>query len=474
MVVHIDGGVAQRRDPGRAAVLRAVAAAGAPADHCLGRQPLERHEREAPVVGCAVAGLRATSFDDKEVCSAGVLEERAGVLRQLPLQESVAAAGNRQRAAPRTRGVVDGHRRRVGTIQKGIGLVAVGRRTNSRQVLAVPERGGPQNIRAGFVRHALVAGHHVHLDRLGARNRGALLDAAVDLIGFAAVQHDARGCHRAGPVGVDRHRGVVLVGHDQQSDVLEHVVEGDVLAYRHDVVAVVIHGREHFHRACLHRPHILGPAGAGDGDGLVGADAVTGIVEDGGWIARQSHVVAQREHCAGRKAVWVVRETRRNAVGVVAVAPDLRGGLNRMGDVRLVAVLPLVIGDDSAVARDHDRENRRHDVAGGRPDCRESRPDLLLGHGQEELLHHRRCETGFANKKKQTQNLCHDYPTANTIPHALSHVCSPLICESVSREKNPGIQPRLAYLFNSKSIMIRKECQCQLLGNGWICCSETL
>ena len=81
-------------------------------------------------------------------------------------------------------------------------------------------------------------------------------------------------------------------------------------------------------------------------------------------IARQRHVVCQRDDRAGRQAQRIMREPRRNAVRIVAVAPDLRRRLGRVADVGLVAVLPLVVINHRPVAGDDDGKGRGNRRAG--------------------------------------------------------------------------------------------------------------
>ena len=167
----------------------------------------------------------------------------------------------------------------------------------------------------------------IRLHRLGGRDAPAFLDAAVDQIGFALVQHDVRRAD-AVAVRINRHRRVVLRRHDEHADVFEQIV-GQVLADRADVIRPVIHRGQHTDRAGEHRPGRNRPARAGNDQRLVRRDAVARVPQNLRRIARQRHVVRQRDDRAGRQAQRIVREPRRNAVRVVAVAPDLRRRLRR-------------------------------------------------------------------------------------------------------------------------------------------------
>ena len=125
--------------------------------------------------------------------------------------------------------------------------------------------------------------------------------------------------------------------------------ENEVLADRQDErLAPILHGA-HFHRVGQQRTRVGEPRRAGHDNARRGAEAVAAVVEHDRGIARQRHLIAQDDDRSGGERSRVVGVARWFAVGIVAIAPDLRVGLGRIAQIDLVAVLPVV---------DHDLRSR--------------------------------------------------------------------------------------------------------------------
>ena len=375
----------QRRDPDRTAVDRAIGAARPPADGRFRGQGTLRHQGEAPVVRGVRSVVRRHRAERVKILSARAHEARPGTNRHLKLINTV---GPRHGKAARThlRVVVDGDGADPGVVEINIGRLRTTRRRTHRGVIrTAPRRGRIQGEPVARIARTHMADEKVGLDGLRGRDAPALQDATVHQIRFALVQDD-RGRAHAGAVRINRHRRVVLRRHDEHADVFEEVV-CQVLADRADVIRPVINRGQHTDRPGEHRPRRNRPARPRNDQRLVRRHPVAGVPQNRGRIARQRHVVRQREHRAGRQSQRIVREPRRDAMRVVAVAPDLRRRLRRIAQVGFVAVFPLIVIDHRAAARYHDGKRRGDRRTRAADDGGIGLVNLLFRHRQIEFLH---------------------------------------------------------------------------------------
>ncbi len=323
----------------------------------------------------------ADGGDGEKRCTAAV-EVAARVLRHLVLVG--AAGGHRDTAAAGARLVVDGQRRAARVVEEDVGRVAVGGGADGRVVAGGPIGGRVQVVPTRFVVGADVARQHVGLHRLGGGDGGAGHDAAVDVHALAEVDR-LRLVDAAVAVLVDVDDGAVLAGHDGERDVLEHGGGGDVLADRHFEGGAVIARRGDAGGVGKHRAGGRGPGGTRHGEGPRGAEPVAAIVQDGRRIAGQIHEVTQGDDVARIEDVG--RIARSDAVGQVAVTPDLAGGLYGVLEVDLVAVLPVVVIDARAVAGDDDRGDAVHHLPGAGLQPEQVQAYLIVGQRVQERLY---------------------------------------------------------------------------------------
>ena len=177
-------------------------------------------------------------------------------------------------------------------------------------------------------------------------------------------------------VGIDLHRRPSGPRHHRDRGVAENVVVirerrprrrgRHVRADRHPVFRAPEPVLEDLDAAGEQRIRGSRVAGFGQRDRLVGSHLVAGIEIERRQVVGID-VVAQAEHRAGRDQVR--RVARRVAVGGISVAVDQGGGLDRIGDVALVAVLPVVVVDHRVVrgCGEGDEHGQRIDCGGVDP-----------------------------------------------------------------------------------------------------------
>ena len=350
LVIHIERGVRQRRDPDRAAVHRAVRAARCPTHVRLRRQRPLRHQRETPVVSRVRRIVRSHRAEGVKILPARVRKTGSGANGHLKLINPVRARHGE--AAGTGFGIVinrNGVGARIVKINVGR-LRTAGRRGHWRVVGTAPCRHRIQREPVAGIARPHMANNNVGLNRLGRRDPATHHDATVDQIGFALVQDNVRRAH-AGAERINRHRRVVLRRHNEQANVFEEIVR-QVLADRADVIRPVVNGGQHTDRPGEHRPRRGRPAGTGNDQRLVRRDAVARVPQKLRGIARQRHHIGQRDDRAIGQPQRIVCKSRRNAMRVVAVTPDLRRGLRRIAQVSFVTVLPLVVINHRAVTGD--------------------------------------------------------------------------------------------------------------------------
>ena len=413
VVIHIDARRRHGRDPDRAAVLRAVTAARPPGDHSFRRQTILRQQREAPVVGCVGRRARARRGQGEKLLSAGAGETGAGILRHLKLKHTAGARHGKTPAAD-AGGIVDRNRRRVRVVKVNERGVSVGRGADRRHVTVTPLVRRIERKPVRRVMRADVADDKIDLHRFCGVDAAALFDAAVDEIRFTAIQGHRERRRCAGTIGVNRHRSSILFRHHHETHVLEQRIR-HVLSHRADVARAVINRRSDLNRAGQHRAGGGGPRGARNHQRLGGCHAIPRVEEQVRRVARQGNEIAQREHRARRERGRVVGVTRRDAVGIVPVAPDLRGGLRRVGNVCFVTVLPLIVVNHRSLAGDDHRENRIEGCAHVGLQRGERLSDLRLWHGQVEIVHQRGGAAG-RNRTPQRANRCQ--PVARRVSSA--------------------------------------------------------
>ena len=274
LVVHVNARIGQRRHPGGTPVHRPIRAAGAPAHVGFGGQRPFRDECETPVVGRVGGGIGADGANGKKVLPVCSGETRARPGGHLELKHAV-ARGHRKAARPDFRVVIDGDGVGIGVEEIDVGGIAVRRGANGRIVSVVPGLDRIQREPVAGIAGADVADDEVGLHGLCGRDAPALLDAAVDQVGFALIQHHGRGAH-AVAVRIDGQKGVVLRGHHDHPDIFEQAVR-HVLSHRADVVRSVIQRGQNPDRPGKHRSGVHRPRGARNHQRLGRGNVVAGI-----------------------------------------------------------------------------------------------------------------------------------------------------------------------------------------------------
>ncbi len=229
----------------------------------------------------------------------------------------------------------------------------------------------------------------MHLHRLARVHCGTFLDAAVHHVGFTTVQGDVDGGACASAVRVDRHRGGIITRHHKQAHIFKHGVRAHIITHRGDVLGAVVHGRKHFIGTAKHRAGRGGPACPGNHQRLRAAETVATVIETVRWITRQRHLVPQHDDRARGEGRGIVCIPGRDAVGVVAISPDLRGGLGGIVQVDFIAILPMVIVKHRASTGGYDGDHRLQGVshdARGRLDAHQSRLHLHFRQRNIELM----------------------------------------------------------------------------------------
>ena len=225
------------------------------------------------------------------------------------------------------------------------------------------------------------------------------LGPSVDIgdIGVLALGKGDRLFIAAVIVGIDLHRRPSGSRHHRNRGVAENVVvirEGGprrrgrhVRADRHPVFGAPEPLLEDLDAAGEQRVRRCRVASLGQRDRLVGSHLVAGVEIERRQVVGID-VVAQAEHRAGGDQVR--RVARRVAVGWIAVAVDQGGGLNRVGDVALKAVLPVVVINHRIVrgCGKGDEHGQRIDCGGVDPG--KTRELVILGERHVENLGRRR------------------------------------------------------------------------------------
>ena len=373
VLLGIDGGGGG--DPHRVAVLVRVGArigvAPDPEAHLhLGAQRGLGDQREPAVVGLVGGGGRAGAVHRAE----GVERRTGGIELVGPVigaaiaggqgDAPVAACGHTDGGDGEGAGavavrIVHGDGGGAGVVEEHGGAVVRGRRDRG-EVIRAPPGGRQQGGVAALVLRPGPPGEHDHLHRLVGKHAPA--DVHVGHVGARALGQGDRALERPVVVGVDPDGGPAGPGHDRQRGVGEHVrivgqrsalgVGRHVGAHRHAVFRPPEPLLQQLDATGHHRVGGGREAQLGDRDRLERGDLVAGVVVQHRLQGGRVHVVAQVEHRARRDQVAGV--ARRVAVGRIAVAEHQGGGLLRGGDVLLVAVLPVVVGDHGVVGQGRD------------------------------------------------------------------------------------------------------------------------
>ncbi len=364
IVVHVDRGVAEDRNPDRIAVgARAGRAVTRPPPHQAGRgHHFLRHEADAPVVVLAPP-RRVEQADSDERAFVG--REKAGsAVERHAERRADGVGGDRDGARARSRR----HRHRdgggVGVEQIDVGGIGRRARAHGREVVVVPLGFRPELEPAGFVVGPHVAGDQAALERLVAAHRRPGLHPAVDEVGLALVQIDRLLVDPVG-VGVDFHAREVVVAHDVQGRRAEHLVRvgagAGPLAHGGAVDQPVRADVAHADRLRDHFAWLDGIHGARHGDRLGHGNLVAAVVFDRHAVARHVDLVLQFHD--GARIQHVVGNARRITVVRIRIAPHLAGHLRGRRDVRLVAVFPVVVVDDRMVRPHRHPDHGLHHVA---------------------------------------------------------------------------------------------------------------
>ena len=121
--------------------------------------------------------------------------------------------------------------------------------------------------------------------------------------------------------------------------------ENEIFAHRkNERLAPVLHGAD-FDGIGEQRARVGEPGRAGHDDAGAGAQTVATVIEHHGRTARQGHLVAQDDDRTRGERRRIIGVAGRFAVGIVAIAPDLRVGLHRITEIDFVAILPMIHHD---------------------------------------------------------------------------------------------------------------------------------
>ena len=369
-VIDIERGIAHRGHPDRTAVGRTchriVVVARTPGDDELVGQVALGDERVTPVVRRVAGGIGIDHADREELGAGGRVEMRC----RRRHQDMARAVGiDRDRKSGLGRGIVlDGDRAAARVVEDHIGRVGRQRGADRRIVAAGPLLVRRQREPAVFVSGADVARDQIDAYALVSGDFRPGVESAIDKVGLTFVERDRGDVGRRGGIAVpvDGDGRPVLGRDDMRRGVLEQLVGAgghgfDVLADRQGIALAGIGRIDHRDRAREHRARRGGPARLGDRYRLGRADLVAAVVIDAVGRGRIDRV-AQQDGLAGIEQV--ICRSRCGAVGGIAVAPDLRGGLDRVVDVGFIAVFPMVIDHDCPVAgradRDHGLDVARH------------------------------------------------------------------------------------------------------------------
>ena len=419
VVVNVDGrggvAVADGGDPDRVAVLvgiggrSGIAADAEPDQHLRGQRAL-RYEGEAPIPCAAAAGIIGGGIGGGQRvegrAGGGVETGAIAVGNDLFQIAAVRAAGHGERrgceriaagAGPRLILHRDGGRGRVIEPDRGAG--GAGGCRNRRVIAAGPQGARHQAVKIALELIADVARDEIHLHRLAGGDPRTHVDVAVGQIGLSFPEGD--GC-LIDPirVRVDLHDRTRLSGHDGEAHILELVVVKTgwhVRADRNPVRCTPAGGVEDLVRPGQQGVGARGPAGARDGDALRRGDLVAAVKINRLYVGGGDRIV-QDEHRP--RVDHVGGNSRRRAVGGIAVAPDLSSAriagavkIGRIGNVGIEPVFPLVIVDDGAVGHRGYGDIGLHRIGAGRPggvDGLHRLQDLGLRDRDVERLHRHR------------------------------------------------------------------------------------
>ncbi|OQB01454.1 MAG: hypothetical protein BWY25_01139 [Chloroflexi bacterium ADurb.Bin222] len=284
----------------------------------------------------------------------------------------------------------------VGIVQEETGRVGgVARvRPHRAPVAAAVDAGRQQGHIARGVGGADIAGHQHDLHRLVRLHARALLDAG-DQDSAPFVQ-GGRGLEAAVGIRVDLHGGAILAGHDGERRIFEGLAGvGGIGAHRRLVGRAPFGRGIHLVAEGVQGVRPAGPGGASHRDGLAGRHLVLGVEQDVAGIAGDwDRVVGHDDIARVEHVIGVGADDRhagligRTAVGRDPVAPDLRGAVQgRVGNIRLVAVLPVIVVDPGAVGCDGDGEIGVGRRDGGGVDSSQHRQRVVLRQRNVEGLH---------------------------------------------------------------------------------------
>ena len=358
VVVHVDGGRFRRRHPHGAHVGgRRLSGIGIPA-----RRPADeedrgqfrfRHQAEAPVPRRGRSGI---GIDDAQAVEGLPVAVALRVVEQRIRLDDEAVGGNDLvlREDLLAVGVLHDHGdgRRVGIVQDDVGPgVGLGR-AHGVVVIAAPLLDRGDGVPIVAIVGIADAGAHVHLNRRRRSDHAAGLDAVGDVQGLPLVQR-VRPLERAVAVQIHPHDGAVGHGHDADAGDVEHVAgHHHVFAGGHDVLLAPLARVRYFNRTGQQgrRPGI--PAGPGHRHRPRHPDLVPAVPEEVRLHARNRNLLdGEHDLAAGdaivrrRRAGYRVGAFGRAAVGRIEVAPDFGGALRGTGQIRFVAVLPVVVVD---------------------------------------------------------------------------------------------------------------------------------
>ena len=366
-----------------------------PARQCLLRIVGFGEQRGPPVVGRAAGVAPAVYEHHREgrfVGGVKVVAGSGGHLRVGPAFDHVATPGHHEGGQrPGGRAVLHHDGGRAGIVEV-VALLGTGHGT---EVAIAHGLIAHQRIPAALVGAAHVAGDEVGLHGAARAYGTARPQAAVHVVALTPLEQH-------GPVGstvgvhVDGHAGMVEAGHHGQARIVEVAAVGG-LTQRNGVGGAPVARRVHLVRAAEQRGRAVGPARLGHRHRKIAPQPVAAVEVDDLLEASGIHVVFQHNGGGGQDNVG--GQARRRAVEHVTVAPNLGGGLLRIGQLDLVAVFPMVVENNSAVRNgryaDVGEERRvrlghaRRMAAGGvaRVHAPEGGEQLILRHGQVKFLH---------------------------------------------------------------------------------------
>ena len=402
---HINRGGAQGGDPHRAAILGPIGTAGGPTEICLRAQHTGGNEAKPPVVGrvrCGGGIYGAHSVNGRAIRGD---ETRPGSHRHGELV--VASRRHRHRSDPGFGGRFDVDVRRIGIVKVNVGRIAVGGGTDRSVIIRAP---GTLRIKREPVHRisgVLMANHQIRLHRQRRSDPGTIGDAAVIQIGFALIQYEIRHPCPANSVragGINGHDRVVLRRLHKHAHIVHQAI-CHILPDGADVVGAPLRRIQNRYAAGNHRAGGRRPMGAGDHDGLGGANMVAAVILDNGRIARLRHNhIGERDNGPRRQAIRIMRQPRRNTMSIIAITPDLRGGLRRGTRGNFVAVLPLVVINHRAILHHMDGNGGQDARSGASHNCVVGLINLGLRQRHIKILNHCGCASRPFGQRQKRQH----------------------------------------------------------------------